>query len=440
MSIEAIKYAARQISKHLEMLEDESYKKARVDNFIDWHKLVTKRIAEKTIGSEPKNIFYSATVPPLPIKELLPKGYRCELCEEWAYTPVKMEYQIVIEKIGDQLNGDKLTLENVLAHFNSLKIFRSYITTDTINKWYNPDPEIKKLLRPIPKLLKRYTANVIIVDNKTSYEDILIQLIVLALKDKFIEMDEGAVALFRSYIKKKIGLTKCSKQFIKDLLYPQKDVPTKSLISAGIILYHLVRNYIRPYNTYTFKFYLKKIIQGLHKAEKRKEVTIVPMEFKTTQPKSPRENMPIDEDRTTITEEDETTQLESSSEDRSLDGEPADMSRFQNGLIETINNFQIFHDKQGKRIGIGIDRAAMEFATSRDKIYRLIRKGLIKVRKIDGTYVVDAIAGKKLQEVLQEKYSYQKHVLDLSLERDIKTNSARKRIRRKKSKIPLSRN
>ena len=164
------------------------------------------------------------------------------------------------------------------------------------------------------------------------------------------------------------------------------------------------------------------------------------MEYQTTQPKSPRQNITLDEEQATITEEDEIAQLELPSQDRSFDKEPADISRFQNGLIETINNFQIFHDKQGKRIGIGIDRAAMEFATSRDKIYRLIRKGLIKVRKIDGTYVVDAIAGKKLQEVLQEKYSYQKHVLDLSLERDIKTNSARKRIRRKKSKIPLSRN
>ena len=80
----------------------------------------------------------------------------------------------------------------------------------------------------------------------------------------------------------------------------------------------------------------------------------------------------------------------------------------------------------------------MEYGTSRDKIYRLIKAGQLKARRIEGTYVLDVKAENNLQEILHKKHVYQKLVSDLSLERNIKPNSARKRIRRKqKIKNPM---
>lgn len=400
MSIEAIKYAARQISKHFEMLNKEDYRNARVDNFLKWHEYVRERISKGEIATEPSNILYSASVNPLPTKETLPDGFRFYFYEEWSYASAKMDYRITIEKIIKQVNWNKPTPEDIIA---SSKFFRADITADTItkNSYFN---------RKIQKLLKHYVANIIIVTNKTTYEDIVIQLIILALQDKLIEIDEEVIAIFRSYIKSKIRLNKCTKQLIKDLLYPQKDVPPKSLLSVETILFHLVRNYIRPYNAYTFKFYLREIIQGLHKEEKHKESIIIPRGLKTIQLESP--------DQDSITNKEE------------LD----DKSHFQDNLTENFNKFQIFYDEQGEEIGIGIDRAAIEFGTSRDKIYRLIRKGQIEVKKYEDVYVLDEKAQEKLLEILRKKQTYQKLILELSFKRKIKLNSARKIIRRKQKK------
>lgn len=404
MSIEAIKYAAIQISKHFDMLNKEGYRNARIDNFLRWHKGVKEKIFKGEITTKPNNILYSASVAPFSVKETLPNGFRFYFYEGWSYVSAKMDYRITIEKIIKQVNWDKPTSEDIIA---SSKFFNTNITTETLRKSID-------FKRKITKLLKRYTANIIIVTNKTTYEDILIQLIILALQDKFIEMDKETVSIFRSYINRKIHLNKCTKQLIKDLLFPQKGVQPKSLLSAETILYYIVRNYIRPYNAYTFKFYLKEIIQGLHKEEKRKEAIIIPRGLKTIQLESPYQDSIINKE------------------------ESDDKSHLQDNLTENFNKFQIFYSEQGEEIGIGVDRAAIEFGTSRDKIYRLIRKNQIRVRRIEGTYVLDDQAQKKLLEVLRKKQAYQKLILDLSFKRKIKLNSARKRIiRRTKNKTLL---
>jgi len=384
MFIKPLKYAARQISKHFEMLNKEDYRNARADNFLKWYEGVREKISKGEITTKPNNILYSATVDPLPAKETLPDGFRFYFSEEWSYASAKMDYRITILKTIKQINWDKLTLENISG---SYKPFRADITADIINKQKHFNRKIRKSLKP-------YVANTIIVTNKTTYEDILMQLIILALQDKFIEIDRATIAIFRSYINKKIHLNNCTKQLIKDLLYPQKGVQSNSLLSVETILYHLVRNYIRPYNAYTFKFYLREIIQGLHKEEKRKDAIIIPRGLKPIQSES----------------------------------------HFQNNLTENFNRFQIFYDEHGEEIGIGVDRAAIEFGISRDKIYRLIKKGKLKIVKIEGICVLDKIAQENLLKIWREKKIYLDRILSLSLKRKIKINSARKIIKREQRK------
>lgn len=420
MSIEAIKYAARQISKHFEMLNKEDYRKARFNKFREWHELITERIAKGEIAG-PTNIFYNTYIDSFPVSETLPKGYSFHFGEEWSYAPIKLNHQIAIVKTIKQINWDKLIAKDIPL---SYKIFRADITTDTIDKWRHSDLKIQKLLRPIPKLLKHYTMNTIVVTNKTSYEDILMQLIILALKDEFIDIGKEVMDICRSYIRRKIWLSGYDRRFIKDLLYLKKDETPQRYLSIGDILIHLSNNYIRPYNAFTFRFYLKSIIKGLYKTERRKERIIIPRELKTMQYQDAMTNETLDKE---------------SLFQESLDEKPeVSETHLKDILTESTNESYIFYDKKGREIGIGVDRAAIEFGTSRDKIYRLIRKGQIKVKKIDDTYVLDDQTQKKLLEVLQKKQTYQKLISDLSFKREIKPNSARKLIRRKQKKKNLT--
>lgn len=404
MSIEVLKYAARQICRHFEMLNDKNYTNARVESFINWHKSVTKRIAEGELTTKPENISYSASVEPFKVKEVLPKNHRFYFYEDWAYRPFKMDYRIAVERIR---------AEQILPGANRSKFFKVDIITDTIIKPAYSDSKAQKLYRKACKLLKPYTANIIIVNNRTSYEDILMQLIIMALRERFIELDKEAVRFLQSYIiNRKVWIKKPDKEFIRDLLYADYASP------AYNALFRISRNYRRPYRANTFKHYLRKFIEGMGKEKKRRDINIIPRDYEAVQ---------FDQ-RYQDNKSDEELQEESLFQESFEEKQAAYETDLQNRPVEYRNEFQVFY-KDGKEIGLGVDRAAKEIGISRDRIYRFIKKGIIKPFKVDGTYCLDEKAQQKLSVIVRKKEAY-KNRLDEIEDTGVKRDSARKRIRR----------
>jgi DNA polymerase III psi subunit len=371
MSIEALKYAAKQICRHFEMLNNENYRRKRNENFLSWNECEAKRMSKDAIYSESNNISYTTPVESFKVKESLPHNFRFWFFENWPYnSPDKMQYHIILKNA-------------------SFKYFRVVMTTNMMRK-----PE--GFSRPIQNAFKPFVRNIIVVNKDPHYDDILMQLVILALRNKFIEYDINVFYVLRSYVRKRIWLKSCDRQFIRELFYSEDTSSKQHVLSMQEILWHLVQHYIRPFTATSFKLYLKKIIEGLYKEEKRKNAGVVPR------------------------------YLEINS--------PTHKSDLDDKLSEHMNKFQLFYDKKENEMGMGVDRTAMEFGIARDKIYRLIRNGKLKVRTVEGTYVLDTISQKCLLKILSKEQKYKEEISCLCRERKIKPNSARQRLKRLNNK------
>jgi len=203
--------------------------------------------------------------------------------------------------------------------------------------------------------------------NQVYYDEILLQLIVLALKDGFLELnkvDENIVNAVAKYVN---CLNKSFNKIIKDKL---KDPYKKEHLVFNLLNY-LKNNY---YPSYPIKSYIIKVIKNYGRSE----------------------------------------QLEN--------------------MVTLNESFQIFKQANGKIIGVGVDRAALEHNTTRDKIYRLVRSGELKVKKKYGFIVLHDNAQKQLKNILAKEQKYADFVSTIMTKREIKKNSAQKALRRLKEK------
>ena len=343
MSVSALRYATKQLITYLGKLNNEGYAQERC------------RYASKMYAAI-KQVPLIANIESFESKEPCPDTDHFELAEEWDFRRKQMDIRIILWK-------------------KPLDPLEVYISAYPVKNLSIFTPKIKQSVKP-------YTKNIIVINRNISFDEILIQLLIFALQNNYVTIDQECLNLFDSFVRKYIRVKGWH--------------GNTSRQHSPMLLFYIQNHYWRPFTAYSFKSYLKKLMKVYLKEERRKNSIVLPRGI----------------DSLSTTKE----------------------TYFQDNLSKRMNNFQIFRNENGQETGMGVDRTVIELGISRDRIYRLIRIGRLKIKTIEGTYVLDKKAQRNLMRITAEQIKHKRDIDRIAIERGIKRNSACKRLRRRKGK------